>query len=155
MYIQPGGDALECGMGISPHTGKMTNYEELWHDLGIGLVDTETEHVCIVLKAESSTPAIKGMVVRIGGWCQGIIKSGKEMSVERWKWISETTLETEDSASEQVNIFPSKLGVWQRVMRLGSERLPCSLTFQVDYLEEGDTIKSRDLQWVVVEKYRW
>ena len=159
MYIQPNGDALECGMGISPYTGMMTNYEELWHDLEIDTIGAETQHVCVVLKVESSSLGTKGMIIRIGGWCQGIMQSSTNMTIERWKWIPEPIPRVEgEKTSNQVDMVSSKSahgGNWERVARLGSGYLPCSVTFQTDLVKDGGTVKFGDLQWTVVENYYW
>ena len=157
MYLQPDGDVLERGSMTDPHTGHKCDYEELWHDLEISKVGTEKDRVCVVLQADSVSLQAKGMVIRIGEWCQGIIKIGNELTVERWQWLSQARNPVEGdfgTAEDDVPKDPEK-NQWERLVRLGTGTLPCTITFQSDLLFNKGLIKVADLEWEVVEHYRW
>ncbi|MCJ1415738.1 hypothetical protein MMC32_002071 [Xylographa parallela] len=135
MYEQENGDVLECGQNIDADTGEVKKYEELWHDVGVQLVGQEKHHVCVVLMADDKSHNTKGMIVRVGNWCQGILKVGEETTVERWQW----------SHGDQ----------WQIVAKLGQKSLICETTFHGTSLEIGKVIRHHDLDWKTVELYTW
>ena len=158
MYPQPNGDVLEKGSMVDPATGLVTEYEELWADLEIDTIGAEEKHMCIVLKAEPENKLNKGMVVRIGGWCQGILQTGEDITVERWQWIKKANPPTKSgSAPHQENTFAKEAeeGNWERVMRLGSAFLPCGVTFETDLVKDNGKVVFGNLEWKVVEIYRW
>lgn len=133
MWPQPNGDVLERGTQKHPVTGLECEYEELWADLDVEVVSNEETRVSIVLKTENSEKKARGLVVRAGSWCQGILKIGDKLTVERWQCID----------SE-----------WNRIARIGDGVLPCDSTF-IDQSLEGDLVKSGDLHWTVVENFCW
>ena len=135
MYEQENGDVLECGQNIDADTGEVKKYEELWHDVGVQLVGQEKHHVCVVLMADDKSHNTKGMIIRVGNWCQGILKVGEETTVERWQW----------SHGDQ----------WQIVAKLGQKSLICETTFHGTSLEIGKVIRHHDLDWKTVELYTW
>jgi len=98
------------------------------------------------------------MVVRVGGWCQGIMKTGEEVTAERWA--------------------RGKEGGWERVARVGPGILPCmvacmdrdesagvggrywrqarGLGFVVEKtVVEGDRVTMGGVEWKVVERCHW
>ena len=145
MYEQEDGDTLECGQNVDAKTGKVNKYEELWHDVGIQHVRSEQTNVSMVLKTDDTNRNTRAMVVRVGDWCQGILKVGDAVTVERWQW---TPAATGHSAS-------TSEGSWKRVARLGNGSLPCAVTFKTEELEVGKRIAAEALEWEVVELYRW
>lgn len=125
MYPQPDGSTLEIGSMVNPDTGRDTPYEEIWDDEDPQ--PTTSEQVCAVLKYEDGKD--RGMVVRLGRYCQGFLKTSSNMSLERWEW--------QDSRAV-------------RTVRIGSEELPCGETLTRVYkLGEEVTIGSK--KWTVVE----
>ena len=136
MWPQCNGDVLERGTQIDPITGLQTEYEELWGDLKAEKVGEEKEHVSIVLRIENHEPRTRGLVVRVGDWCQGIMKSKGTLNIERWRWVKAKNN-------------------WERVVKIGSGDLPCAIACNSHMVGEKSTIVSGDLEWNVVEKSSW
>ncbi|KAL8660544.1 MAG: hypothetical protein Q9202_006438 [Teloschistes flavicans] len=124
------GDVLERGETRDEKTGKVEQYEELWTEMALVTPDSQVENVCVVLEVEEDNGRARGMVVRIGGWCQGILKKGQSVTVERWRWDG---------------------GKWQSVVSLGESELPCKDVVEKGNYEEGREILSGGLKWRVVE----
>ncbi|MCJ1316907.1 hypothetical protein MMC15_002228 [Xylographa vitiligo] len=135
MYEQEDGDVLECGQNVDAETGAVNKYEELWHDIGVQLVGQEKDHLSAMLIANDKSHDTKGMIVRVGDWCQGILKVGEDTTVERWHW--------------------SHKDHWQLVAKLGQKSLACGATFDRISLELGKVIRHHDLDWKVIELYAW
>jgi len=140
MYTQPGGDILECGEHINKMTGEVEKYEELWGDVPVQQVGEGTEgadgHISVVAKAEDTERKIRGVIVRVGDWCEGILKEGEEITVERWHW--------------------TEGGGWERIARLGRGRLlSCALMFDEGMIKVGKGYGYEGLEWQIVEIYHW
>lgn len=141
MYpCEDGERTLEKGNMVNPATGKKQDYVECWVDEDVH--GAETGVLMLDEKDAAGKSVAKGMVVRIGGWCQGIVKvvekreqDGKtmeeaEISLERWKQDEE--------------------GAWQRVVKLGRFWLPCAVTWEKP-LKVGGEVNYRGFDWKVVE----
>lgn len=87
--VEEGGEKVEVERGsmARPETGVVTPYEEGWAEVvreegGRGTRD------CVVLGrgfgAGEEGASVKGLVVRVGPWCQGIVRDGERVRVERW-----------------------------------------------------------------------
>lgn len=98
----------------------------------------------IVLTLADEAAGTKGMVVRVGQWCQGLIKVRGEVALERWKWSPGE----EDGET-------AKTGGWQRVARIGRLFLPCALAFEPARVVEGSQVEYGDYKWEVKEVYEW
>ncbi|KZF22896.1 hypothetical protein L228DRAFT_268271 [Xylona heveae TC161] len=165
MFPQPSGLVLEKGRGPHPTTGEITDYEETWRDLKIQSTDDEDKKCAIVLRTAGNNKDSIGMVVRVGSWCQGIIKSGGNLHVERWRWRSRDTYapvsvgaiigSEDDSGGWSVQTFPTESGTWERVVGMGRGTLPCPLTFKPEGLEQGQTTDVGDITWEVIERSEW
>ena len=158
MFPQPDGDVLERGRMTNPQTGLMCEYEELWHDLKINKVGMEKDRVCVVLKADSASLETRGMVIRIGEWCEGIMKRGKDLTVERWQWFPEarSLVEGSDMASKENVPRAQGNGKWERLVRFGAGALPCGMTFLNNLIpNEGGRMEVAKVEWEVVENHRW
>jgi len=94
------GDTLERGTMRDFDDGKVKAYQEVWRDEVVG--DTE----CVVLELDDTADGLRavGVVVRLGDWCQGILRNGESVTVERW---------------DQRRL----------VFRHGEGQLPCGLTY--------------------------
>ena len=128
-YPLPDGKILEKGRMVNPETGKLTDYEEVWEDLKVERVGSEAQ--CIVLQVHDEERGVRGLVVRVGQFCQGIIRVGSEVSVERWAW-----------------------GVkdhWKRTVRMGKTGLPCGEAMEPARLKLGDKINCGEHEWTVIE----
>lgn len=141
MYPQPDGThTLEKGRMVNPATGAVGEYEEMWEDL-LPTTTDDAKRWSVVVVLDDRVHGAKGMVVRVGGWCQGIVKVGGEVCVERWRF---------DKGDEE-----GRKGEWKRVVRLGRLFLPCSLTFEPERVREGSKVVYGDFEWWVEELFSW
>ena len=153
MYDVGGGNTLEKGTMKHPQTGKQCDYEELWGDVAVEAIGEDKPNVSVVLKVEDEDKGYKGMVVRVGGWCQGISRGKQGVVVERWKWKGLAEVEgwrPGTSPGEK----PEK-GGWERIARLGDGDVPCEATFAVEDLREGMRIGGGEVKWEVMETFQW
>ena len=143
LWPQPNGDVLERGIQLHPVTGVKCEYEELWGDLPIKVVEEEEEkRMSLVLKVNDENRNARGLVVRVGQFCQGILKMGNKLTVERWEWV--------DLAAES-----EPQGCWRCKVRIGDGSLPCDQTRKIGGLCNGAIVQSGGLEWRVIEDYRW
>lgn len=125
MYPQDDGTTLEKGSMLNPDTGRVTDYDELWLDL---LPPASDAVVVLVV----DTPAIKGMLVRVGPLCQALARDEAGVSLERWE-------QNDD-------------GLWERTVRMGGTPLPCEDVVRSKVqLEKDATVPCQGELWKVVE----
>ena len=174
MWTQSNGDVLEQGKMIKPGTGVVTAYEELWRDLQVVVVGQEEVFASVVLRVQDDGMGARGMVVRVGGWCQGILKVGNDVTIERWQWISSTSKLSGDAVEDETDkneaaatqrsgtaledpflIEDLRRGDWERVVRLGSHFVPCAVTFNPTLIEKHGVVEVGDAKWEVIENYHW
>ncbi|KAH7259642.1 uncharacterized protein BKA55DRAFT_592349 [Fusarium redolens] len=134
MYPQPNDLTLEKGSMVNPDTGIDTAYEELWHDATPTAVPGEPAVRALVLQTEDEKngvrgSVVRGSVVRLGCYAQGLIRVGENISLERWVW---------------------KDG-WKRTVRMGDADLPIEKILGEEALKEGDTIDVGGREWKVIE----
>ncbi|KAF7563084.1 hypothetical protein G7046_g1012 [Stylonectria norvegica] len=120
MIPQPDGTTLEKGSMINPSTGKETAYDELWWDV-------EPSGKAVVLQVESE--GLRGSVVWLGQYCQGLMKDGDAITAERWEL---------------------KDGEWKRLVRVGEGVLPCLLAVEFEG-RVGDVVDVGGREWRAVE----
>ena len=119
-------------------TGKTQAYEELWTDLDITSTDASTAKVCVVLRLDATAQGVRGVVVRSGGWCQGVLVKGSDVTVERWEFVGS-----------------GQKGEWKRRVRIGGAFLPCAVGFQTENVRIGGLVKYFDYEWRVEEVVEW
>jgi hypothetical protein len=89
MFPQPDGRTLEKGRMVNPGSGVEEDYEELWSDQAIEKPPSWTDEgrlSCVVFKCEAE--GFKGSIVRLGSYCQGVLRVGDGFCAERWKVAS-------------------------------------------------------------------
>ena len=146
MWPQPNGDVLEQGTQIHPVTGFECRYEELWGDVEVNVVKDGEKRVSMVMKVDDEDRNARGLVVRVGQYCQGILKIGSELTLERWEWMnSESPVEPQSESSS---------GGWRCKLKIGDGSLPCDKAM-IDGVHNGATIRSGALEWRVIEVYYW
>lgn len=140
------GDVLEKGQTVDAE-GKMVRYEELWEEISLpkkgGIQDSFRR--CVVLKTVEEEGRM-GTVIRIGGYCQGILKEkqhGGGVTVERWEFE-----EREGGKG------------WERTVRFGEGELPCEdlingTLAKEEEEEEGKKVIVGGLGWEVCEVASW
>lgn len=163
MWVQPNGDVLEKGKNKDPVTGELTEYEELWHDLRVESFGKKDNRSSLVIRADEPERKIRGMAIKIGGWCEGILKVEDELTVERWEW------KPSDGASNVASVEVSNEdgrtpNGWIRTFRIGKGVLPCQNICSRTYGKFGlnavlksppDTDWKSDIEWKVAEEYYW
>jgi hypothetical protein len=102
----------------------------------------ETGLISCVLQHEDAARQSRGMVIRVGQFCQGVLRVGDEFAVERW----ERTLQ------------PGWLG-WRRVFACGSKlNMPCDVAcyLAIHKLRVGSkVVYGPDETWQCVEEEQW
>ncbi|GAB7363595.1 hypothetical protein MBLNU230_g4166t1 [Neophaeotheca triangularis] len=133
---------LEIGAMVNPETGLMTEYEEVWRDFGPkAVVGEEGGKVqCLVLHFEGGGEegdGVCGVVVRVGGFCQGVVRVGEQFALERWEVQGEE-------------------GRWVRKYRFGELWVPCAVVArEAQKVKEEGEVRYGDSIWKVVEKAEW
>ena len=167
MIEQENGDVLERGKNVNPETGEETVYEELWHDLEIESLGKKHNHSSVVMRAEDLDKGLKGMVVKVGGWCQGITKIGNDLTVERWEHklggLSGDKREALTSHSVSEAAADKTRNEWFRTFRSGTGFLPCKhiIAETSGRLGLNHVFKwpynfpEKEVQWRVIEEYYW
>ncbi|KAF2813929.1 uncharacterized protein BDZ99DRAFT_567642 [Mytilinidion resinicola] len=134
---------LETGVMTYSPTGLQTPYEEMWRDVAATAADVGTEaKYSVVLTLEMPLICARGMVVRVGQWCQGVLMIGAQVTCERWEFVWEDGKKGRD-------------GEWVRRVRLGDGFLPTGVAFRTPEVKVGNTCKNGDMVWVVREKFEW
>ena len=163
MWVQPDGDVLEKGKNEDPVTGVVTEYEELWHDLQVASFGKKHNRSSLVARADQAERHTRGMVIKIGGWCEGILKVGDALTVERWEW--RPTDSAGDVASNEVGKEDGRTrNDWVRTFKIGTGILPCETICSCTWGKFGlnavlkstaDISWESDIDWKVVEEYYW
>ncbi|KAK4448323.1 hypothetical protein QBC34DRAFT_407212 [Podospora aff. communis PSN243] len=143
-YPQPDGSILEKGRMVNPATGEPADYEELWVSEDIRSVPALTSggdiadvSVCVVLEMDED--GRRGMVVRLGQYCQGFMRTGDgeaDITIERLKWDSAT-------------------GGWSKEVRTGDAELPTDFATHLAHeAVKGDVVRvsAGGDAWTVVER---
>lgn len=114
---------------------------ELWTDDRIELVGKEKKKVSMVLKVDDKERNARGLVVRVGQHCQGILRVGDKLTMERWEWMN----------------MPESMfrGWWDCKVRIGDGSLPCDQVTDIGGLCNGVIIQSGALEWRAIEDYCW
>ncbi|KAL9610405.1 MAG: hypothetical protein Q9167_004888 [Letrouitia subvulpina] len=141
MITLDNGDVLERGTNVDAVSGEETVYEELWRDLEITAVGAEDGCVCAVFRVDDEEKNARGLFVRVGGWCQSILKIGTEMTVERWEWVARQ--------SEPVH------GDWARIVHVGLEDLLCPADVPFGNPQKLNVVEKKGFTWRLVEYGIW
>ncbi|OJT12811.1 hypothetical protein TRAPUB_10646 [Trametes pubescens] len=125
--------ALERGHMTHPDSGEMREYEEAWKSLPVLSVGGPhpEKRVAVFLQMREDPVAgttRRGAVVRIGQHCQGIVRDGKDVCVQRWSWVDDG---------------------WKKVGQVGEFDIPCDSTWT--NVREGDTVERGQVVWDVKE----
>ncbi|KAF2791543.1 hypothetical protein K505DRAFT_309353 [Melanomma pulvis-pyrius CBS 109.77] len=144
MYPMPDGRVLEHGASFSATAGRMIGYEEMWSDVEVEACFPSNSKFSIVLRIENLQAGIRGLVVRVGQYCQGILMKGTDFTVERWEFV--------DHVDPQENVVG---GEWTRVARIGEMFLPCAVTFKPEELKLDTRVSYTDYHWYVEELVEW
>ena len=165
-WPQPNGDILERGTQLDPISGKEREYEELWGDVEVQVQvqarlqrGDEGKRVSVVLKTDVDIHGghrdTRGLVVRVGQYCQGIVQVGDKFTMERWEWMNPKDDEIECGFEAGPGPGPGPEGRWCCKVRIGDGSLPCDQAMNLDGVGDDAIIRCGELEWRVVENYRW
>jgi hypothetical protein len=140
MYAREDGRTLEKGRMVNPATGVDEDYEEMWADPPVEKPAHWKDDSLsgVVLKCEQK--GIKGSIVRLGSYCQGVLRVGESICAERW------TVGAEGDGVGNV-------GKWVLLARLGGGEVGCERLFaerDAD-LRVGVAFANGGREWVVTE----
>jgi hypothetical protein len=130
---------LEKGRMLNPATGVETEYEEMWRSEpiqtipGPGAEGKEGEVTCLALQWDGGR-AKRGLVVRLGQYCQAFARDGDSITLERLKW---------DAGQQR----------WATQVRIGEQGFPTEIaTYLAHETRMDDEVKVSGAVWKVVEK---
>ena len=132
--------SFEAGRMVNPVTGLETDYEEVWQSFEAtpppAASGRDDGPLCVALRVWDDARGQRGMVIRLGQFIQGILRTGKkdeEVTVERWEW-------------------DGQVKSWKRKVRFGTGSLPIpALTEQASTLQKGEKVRDRGREWTVLE----
>ncbi|CAK7243357.1 MAG: hypothetical protein STHCBS139747_004876 [Sporothrix thermara] len=144
------GTVLETGSMVNPATGQVQDYEEVWRDddmaAGDSSTSTSSSNRCAVLQhhevaGDTDGSSSRGVVIVLGPYCQGILRTKEGVTVERWqRGVDDGDDNTKDRGS------------WKLVFRLGSGELPCKMVTENESLIEGEhLVDGSNQRWTVIE----
>ena len=163
MWVQPNGDVLEKGSNSDPVTGEKSEYEELWRDLEVEAFGKKHNRSSLVMRADEAEKNLSGMAIKIGGWCEGIMKVENELTVERWEW-KPTDCAINVSTTEASKEKGQTRNDWIRTFRTGQGSLPCKMMCSRTEGKFGlstvlkcstDDDWKNEIEWKMVEEYYW
>ncbi|KAF1983739.1 hypothetical protein K402DRAFT_162225 [Aulographum hederae CBS 113979] len=128
---------LEVGKNVDAETGAESTYEELWKDLPIEECEDGGKLYCMTAKLDHPEGKARGVMVRLGRFCQGILQVGSTISMERWAW--------------NPHGYPEN---WKRIVGIGPHTIPCSMLNRPS-INEGDEYPTERGVWRVQEKFSW
>jgi len=148
MYPIDAQRTLEVGHMYHPSVKAVRSHEEMWFDPAITSTCRDGKKRCVVLRCwddgmemrDVEGSGARGVVVRLGKWCQGVVKvGGGDVTCERWEW---------EGGEEEAD-------GWKRVARIGDLMVPCGVAFRHEVLGVGGRIKYGVFEWVVEEVWEW
>lgn len=156
-----GGGYVEHGVAFHPQLGRVSGHEEGWVDVdavGVPLaggreaVDGAGEstggkksRVCVVLRCgdDDAAGGVRGVVVRVAQFVQGIVMVGDRVATERWEFGGGLREQGETGTG------------WKRTARTGEWFLPCAVTWQTERVQVGGKVRFGEFEWVVEEAWVW
>ncbi|KAK3897590.1 hypothetical protein C8A05DRAFT_38852 [Staphylotrichum tortipilum] len=129
---------LETGRMLNPATGVDADYEEVWRSEPIQMVPGpggEAAVTCLALQMEGSGEGVKrGLLVRLGQYCQAFARDGDEIALERLKW---------DPDQQR----------WASLVRIGRLEFPTDIaTCLAHEARIDDEVKVGSTVWKVIER---
>ncbi|KAI1085594.1 hypothetical protein F5B20DRAFT_518981 [Whalleya microplaca] len=131
------GRTLEKGRMVNPATGAEADYEEVWRD-----VAPAPGALCVVLELRREEREERGVVVCLGGYCQGVVRCGEAFAAERW--VRSGTVTGEGTRA-------GACGRWKREARVGNLWMPCSAAMEDAALAVGGRVERGGQVWNVIE----
>jgi hypothetical protein len=142
MYPISEARVLEVGHAFHADFGAEKTHEEMWRDVPVQSTSAGGGKICSVLRVQDDAARVRGVVVRLGQYCQGLLVQGGNVTVERWEWAAGSTGDSEADG-------------WNRTVRVGDGFLPCGVLFRTEVLAVGGVVKFQDFEWRVEECWEW
>jgi hypothetical protein len=133
---------LEVGHAFHPALRTVKTHEEMWRDMPMQSTNSTGSKICVVMRVQADAAGVRGVVIRLGQYCQGLLMMGGKATVERWEWTAGNSGSTEAEN-------------WKRSVRVGDLFLPCAVTFRPEVLAVGGMVKFHDYKWNVEEVWGW
>ena len=157
MIIQEDGSVLEKGVNVDVDTGMEEHYEEMWENLPVEAFGATQKRSCVAVEAYHPENHIRGLVVKVGGWCQGIVKKHHDLTVERWRHQTpDSFTEKKSSSIIRTNESTQTRKDWVRVFRAGAGTLPCEVvcSHSEEALGYDSTFSDGSgIAWRIIEEY--
>lgn len=132
---------LEHGHAFHPSFNAVKSHEEMWRDVPLTSTNDRGTRIAIVMRVQADTHGVRGVVVRVGQYVQGVLMQGEKCTVERWEF---------DDSGEGVEAMR-----WKRIARTGDGFLPCAVAFRPEIVAVGGVVKYGDFEWRVEEAWEW
>lgn len=161
MIVLEDGNVLEEGTNLAADGSTEQKYEELWRDLPIDPLGKKNNRHSIVLRAENKDEDMKGLVIKIGAWCQGILKKDGELTIERWQLKPKGEDGSDEGPQNEAQEATRTRNNWVRVFKVGKEILACrDVCRNTDGKLGMNKIKKYgekhyEIEWKVIEEYYW
>ncbi|KAJ4993975.1 hypothetical protein SVAN01_00452 [Stagonosporopsis vannaccii] len=184
-----GGQAgyVEHGFAFHPQLGRVAGHEEGWVDVEPrgtrwgwsrggsedesgrakgeeGARQDEGEKVCIVLRCHDDERRVRGVVVRVGQYVQGIVMVGGRVATERWEFdfqgeprpgVQDVPAQQNSQAGDEEGKGMNASAGWKRTARTGEWFLPCAVTWQTERVQLGGRVRYGEFEWAVEEVWVW
>lgn len=160
MTVLDDGTVLEEGVTLNSD-GTEQKYEELWRDLPVDPLGKKQNRYSIVLRAENEEQYLKGLVIKIGAWCQGILKKNGQFTIERWQLKPKHEDENSQVQANDVEESTRTRNDWVRTFKMGTEVLACKDVCEYTTGKLGMNAtklygeRDNEIEWRVIEEYYW
>ena len=153
LCILPNGDCTEFGMSKNPESGKVEMYKEYWTSPPPGSDEQLKIKPCVVAEIvrddDFGGPECRGLAIRVGDYCQGILGRGTPgdtsvFKIERWTKSSIDGNWEGDQRNGKVTAAQSELPTSP------STWIPCIWLCE-EYRALGDEIRHGHTHWKVTE----
>ena len=130
MFNQDDGSTMEKGRMVNPESGAEEDYEEVWEDMTITNVPETGAGGVLEMKDDANDT--RGLVILMGEYCQGIMRDGSRIFVERWVYMKNSR-------------------EWMSVAATQALALPCRAAIDKRWWRKGETMDYNGMLWTVVE----
>jgi len=134
MFPQASGLTLETGSMPNPATGLDTAYEEIWEDIH-QKQPSDLEAEVFILTNDQPEKSSRGCIMQLGRLCQGVLRIGDEMRVERWSYV-----EDEWHLNVRVGGEIDCLGILEQIHIVDGVGEPQTINV-------GDVLHNRGFEW--------
>ncbi|KAK8172297.1 hypothetical protein BKA80DRAFT_306869 [Phyllosticta citrichinensis] len=139
LWDRPGGYSLETGIMRHPATGVDVAYQEMWKEVDVKAVNREPLRYAVVLSHHNPQLKSRGMIVRVGQYCQGIYMLDREVTVERWQ----CGVDDEDNIAARGRSAQRQFYYQQQQLTWSRPPSPLKLSMVPEDVEEDESKEKR------------